>query len=160
MKTRLTNKYLDFVEHVESELSKPFSFDTRVVFSVFPALGSGHFSVQIVQEANPFVLVRQWNQDLRYSYQLGIYNLDNVKIEEEILGISDKDLRTIIDLAKADIEVKDLETIILDGVDFELKIKEVEKTEVYHWRTEEQISTKTNELVKKLVDVAGLQQNV
>jgi hypothetical protein len=82
---RLTNKYSDFVKHVESELSKPFSSDTRVVFSVFPALGSGLFSVQLVEEANSCVLVRQWNQDLGDSYQLGIYKLDNVKIEEEKL---------------------------------------------------------------------------
>ena len=158
MKTRLTNKYLDFVKHVEGELSKPFSAYTRVVFSVFPALGSGHFSIQLVEEANSFVLVRQWNQDLGDSYQLGIYNLDNVKIDEKKLSISDKDLRTIIDLAKTDIVVKNLEAIILDGVDFELKIMAVEKTEAHHWRTEEQISTKTKELVKKLVDVASLQQ--
>jgi hypothetical protein len=67
------------------------------------------------------------------------------------LTISDKDLKTIIDLVKTDIEVRDLKAIILDGV---------EKTEVHHWRTEEQISTSTKELVMKLIQVAGLQQNI
>jgi hypothetical protein len=158
MKTRLTNRYLDFVKHVESELSKPCSTDTRVVFSVFPAFGSGHFSVQIVEEANSFVLVRRWNQDLGDSYQLGIYNLGNVKIEEEKLSLSDKDLATIIDLVMGDIQIEDLKAIILDGVDYELKINSGGKTEVHCWRMEEQISGRTKELVRKLVDVAGLQQ--
>ena len=157
---RLTNKYSDFVKHVESKLSNPFSSDTRVVFSVFPALGSGHFSVQIVEEENSFVLVRRWNQDLGDSYQLGIYNLDNVKIEEEKLSISDEDLRTIIDLVETNIEVKDLKSILLDGVDFELKVRAEETFHVHHWRTDDQISTKTKELVRKLVDVAGLQQRI
>jgi hypothetical protein len=53
-----------------------------------------------------------------------------------------------------------LKAIILDGVDFELKVKTEEKTEVHHWRTEEQISTSTKELVMKLIQVAGLQQNI
>jgi hypothetical protein len=43
---------------------------------------------------------------------------------------------------------------------FELKVKTGEKTAEHHWRTEEQISTKTKELVMKLVDVAGLQQRI
>jgi hypothetical protein len=156
MKTRLTNNYLDFTEHIQRDLSKPFSTDSCVVFSVFPSLGTGHFSVQLVDTTNPFLLVRQWNQDLRDSYRLGIYNLNNVKIEEKKLSVTDEDLFTIRDLIHAGIEVKESEAIILDGVDFKLRITGPKTTGNYHWRTREQISNNTMDLIEKLVDMAGL----
>jgi hypothetical protein len=160
MKTRLTNKYLDFEEHIRNELSKPFSADSCVVFSAFPSLGTGHFSVQLVGNSNPFLLVRQWTQALGDSYPLGIYNLDNVKIDEKKINILDKDFFTICDLIHADLEVKESKAIILDGVDFELRVIGQGRTNIYHWRTEEQISSKTKDLIEKLVDVAGLQQYI
>lgn len=160
MKTRLTNKYLEFVEHIQGELSKPFSADSCVVFSVFPALGTGHFSIQLVDATSPFLLVRQWNQNLADSYQLGIYNLDNVKLDERKLSMSDKDLFIIRDLIQSDIDVKETQAIFLDGVDFELRVARENKTDIYHWRTEEQISDKIRTLIKRLVDVAGLQQKL
>jgi hypothetical protein len=160
MKTRLTNKYLEFVEHIKGELSKPFSTESCVVFSVFPALGTGHFSIQLVDATGRFLLVRQWNQDLADSYQLGIYNLDNVKLDERKLSISDKDLFIIRDLIHSDLDVKETQAIILDGVDFELRVTRENKTDIYQWRTEEQISDKTKNLIKKLVDVAGLQHKL
>lgn len=154
MKTQLTNNHLDFAKHIEGELSKPFSANSLVVFSVFPSLGSGHFSIQVIVEDSPFLLVRQWDQDLGESYQLGIYNLDNVKINEERIKLSNKDLQAIQELAGADIAVKELKGMILDGVDFELAICRQGKTKVYHWRTEEQISIETKALIEKLVDMA------
>lgn len=160
MKTRLTNKYLELVEHIQRELLRPFSADSCVVFSVFPALGTGHFSIQLVDATSPFLLVRQWNQNLADSYQLGIYNLDNVKFDERKLSMSDKDLSIIRELIDSDIDVKETQVIILDGVDFELKVASENRTDIYHWRSEEQISSKTKALIKKLVDVAGLQQKL
>ncbi|NOS93074.1 MAG: hypothetical protein HOP30_14215 [Cyclobacteriaceae bacterium] len=157
MMTRLTNNHIEFAEHIRNELSKPFSMDSCVVFSAFPSLGTGHFSIQLVDNSNPFLLVRQWNQDLGDSYALGIYNLDNVKIDEKKIKILDQDLFTIRDLIHADLGVKELKAIILDGVDFELRVIRQGQTNIYHWRTKAQISGKTNALIEKLVDVAGLQ---
>jgi len=70
--------------------------------------------------------------------------------------MSDKDLFLIRDLIHSDIDVNEIQAIILDGVDFELKVARENKTDIYHWRSEEQISDKTKTLIKKLVDVARL----
>jgi len=156
MKTRLTNNHLDFVKHIEGELAKPFSPDSIIVFSVFPSLGSGHFSVQVIVGDYPFLLVRQWDQDLAESYQLGIFNLDTIKINEERVNLSDIELKTIQELASVDMKIEELKGLILDGVDFKLSISRQGNTKAYHWRTEEQISIETKGLIKKLVDVAGL----
>lgn len=159
MNTRLTNNHLDFVKHIEAELSRPFSANNFVVFSAFPSLGSGHFAIQVIAGDQPFLLVRHWEQDLGENYQLGIYNLDNVKIDEGRVNLSDKDLYAIQELASLDIKVEPLEGIILDGVEFQLTICKQGKTSVYHWRAEVQISTDTKRLIMKLVDMAGRQHN-
>ena len=123
MKTRLTNKYLDFVREVETELTKPFSIDSEVIFLVFPSLGSGHFSIQLVETQTPFLIVRKWNQDLGESHQLGIYNLDNVRVDEDRVEISAGDLLTLRNIKTVDKGVKELNGIILDGVDFKLIVR-------------------------------------
>jgi len=158
MKTRLTNNYLDFVKHIEVELSKPFSAESRIVFSMFPALNTGHFSIQLIDGDSPFLLVKQWIQDLHDSYQRGLYNLDNVRIWEQRISISDKDLLTIRSLAEASIEIKELDGIIIDGVEFELRINIPGKANIYRWQTDRQISNGIKELTKKLVDIAGLRK--
>ena len=158
MKSRLTNSYFDLVKQVECELSKPFSNNSLVVFSVFPSLGRGYFSIQVVEELIPFIVIRKWSQDLGDSSHLGIYNLDNLKIEEEKMNISDEDILSIRAITKTGMWVKDLSEIILDGVDFELRVTRPAKVETYHWRIEEQISVEMKELVRKLIDIAGLPQ--
>ena len=80
--------------------------------------------------------------------------------DEKKINILDKDFFTICDLIHADLEVKESKAIILDGVDFELRVIGQGRTNIYHWRTEEQISSKTKDLIEKLVDVAGLQQYI
>jgi len=156
MKPRLTNKYLDLVSEVERELMKPFSIDSEVIFLVFPSLGYGHFSIQLVETQSPFLITRRWNQDLGESHQLGIYNLDNVRVDEDRVEISGGDLLTLGNIKTVDKGVKELNGIVLDGVDFKLIVRGQE----IHWRTSEQISIELTGLLNKMVSMAGLQQQL
>jgi hypothetical protein len=156
MKARLTNSYIEFVKHVEEELSTPQSANSRVFFSAFPSLGCGHFSIELVEEDCPFLLVKQWDQDLGESYHLGIYNLNNVKITEKKVSLSDKDFLIIQELVNTDIIVEILKKIVLDGADLKLRINRQDKIEEFLWRTDEQISNVALALIKKFVNLADI----
>lgn len=156
MKTRLTNKYLDLVSEVEKELIEPFSIDSEIIFIVFPSLGCGHFSIQLVEDQKPFLIVRRWNQDLGEGHQLGIYNLDNVRVDENRVEISRDDLLTLRNINSVEKGVKESNGIVLDGVDFKLIVR----GQGIHWRTSEQISNELTELLNKMVSMAGLQQKL
>ena len=154
MSTRLTNKYLDFISHVETELTKPFSAASEIIFAVFPSLGSGHFSIQLIETDEPFLLVRQWSQDLGEGGRLGIYNLDSITIDENQVLVSSDNLSAIRKIKTTDIEIKDSKEIILDGVDFGLIVR----GQRFRWRTDSQISADLKGLLEKMVEVVGLQQ--
>lgn len=151
MSTRLTNKYLDFISHVETELTKPFSGDSEFIFTVFPSLGSGHFSIQLIEADEPFLLVRQWSQDLGEGGRLGIYNLDSIIIDENRVLVSSDDLSAIRAIKTFDVQIKDLNSIILDGVDFSLIVR----GQRFRWKTDSQISADLKALFKKIVELAG-----
>jgi hypothetical protein len=152
MSTRLTNNYLDFVSHVQTELANPFSADSEIIFAVFPSLGSGHFSIQLIETDEPFLFVRQWRQDLGEGGRLGIYNLDSIKIDEHRVVVSTDDFYAIRNIKTLNIQITDLNEIILDGVDFELIVRK----QIFRWRKASQISVELKGLLEKMVDMAGL----
>lgn len=156
MKTRLTNNYLDLINHVETELTKSRSANSEVIFSVLPSLGSGHFSIQLIEADKPYLLVRQWNQDLGQSIQLGIYNLDSVIINEKEIQLADDDLSMLRNIKKSNIEIKDLSRIIVDGVYFRLTIGGQD----FDWGTSDQISIELKEVLNKMLIMAGLQHKL
>lgn len=153
---RLTNSSSEFIRWIEGELSRQFASDSIIFLVGFPSLGSGHFSIELLKANQPILLVRQWNQDIGFGYQLGIYNLSNVKISEERKNLSDGDLLIIQELIKADIKVEEPKGIILDGIDFRLKINYQGKITEFGWKLDEQISIKTKILIQRLIELAGI----
>lgn len=152
----MTNSHIEFTKHVEGELSTLQSARSIIFFSVFPSLGCGHFSIELVEEDCPFLLVKQWDQDLGESYRSGIYHLNNVNISQKKVSLSNKDLLVIRELVETDIIVEKLKKIILDGADIKLRINRQDKIEEFHWRTDEQISNRVLALIKKFVNLTGI----
>lgn len=159
MKPKLTNNYLDFIKKVEIGLLKPFSTDTVIVFGRFPALGSGHLSVQLIKGEKSFLLTRRWDQDLGDSQRLGIYHLDNIVFEERVVSISETELKSILSLDKEDVEIANLTDIILDGVDYKLQFLDRSVIKDFDWRLVKQLGTRTKEWLDRFVQTAGLQQS-
>jgi hypothetical protein len=156
MKTRLTSKYSEYINCIEAELTTPFSIDSNVIFSILPSMGSGHFSIQLIEAGRPFLLVRHWNQDPGQNIPLGIFNLDNIKIDEDQVEISADDISILRNIKTIDIEIKDLDGIILDGIDFKLIVN----GQQFQWRASEQITMELQQLLSKMIDLAGLQQRL
>jgi hypothetical protein len=67
---------------------------------------------------------------------LGTYNLDSVIIDENQTLVSSDDLSAIRNIKRFDIQIKDLNEIILDGVEFVLIVR----GQRFQWRTDSQIS--------------------
>lgn len=119
-------------------------------------LGSGHFSIQLVELETAFLLVRQWNQNLGQNTPLGIYNLNHITIEEKQIILSTNELSTLKKIKSARKKVKSLNSIILDGIDFILIVSGQE----IHWKTSEQITVTLKKLLNKMIALAKLQTKI
>jgi hypothetical protein len=151
MKTRLTTDYSEYIKKVELKLMNPFSGDTRILYSMFPELGNGHFSIQLIEAKQPYILFRQWVQDLGESARLGVYHLQNISIEEKIINIPASDYHEMYALADSEIEISAMKGLMLDGANHYLVIFR-QQPRRFHWQDDGQIGAKTKELVSRLLD--------
>lgn len=153
MKPELTTSANELIKRVESKLSIPFSDDWSLYFSIFPSLGTDHFSIQLIEEVIPFLIARQWKWDQDTSYPLGIhiYDLNSIHIVERKIPLSSSDYSLISEIKTTDIRTKELNGIVLDGEYFHLMIEGKE----YHWRMRYQISKELSDLLNKLIELAG-----
>jgi hypothetical protein len=151
MKLELTTSGNELVKRVELKLSAPFSGKCTLFFAVFPSLGTDHFSIQLIESEIPFLVTRRWIVDFRNDYPLGVYNLNDIQIEEKQVQLSFAEYEKICEIIPTAIIIEDLKGIILDGEYFHLILDEKE----YHWRMMYQISEELCNLLNKLMDLAG-----
>lgn len=154
MKTELTTNANELNKRVELKLSTLFSEKCTLFFSVFPSLGTNHFSIQYVKEEQPFLIVRQWKWNQKTAFPLGIhiYDLSNINIKEQKIPLSTGDYSFISDIQEMEIIIEELDGVMLDGDYFKLVISQQE----YHWRMMHQVSKELQELLDKLVRLAGV----
>ena len=82
---------------------------------------------------------------------LGIFRLDTIKIEERDLRIPLNDLYEIQNILQSDIEIQELNSFILDGMDYQLI--DFKKDEHYQWKSEEQISKSLTKMINIISDI-------
>jgi hypothetical protein len=154
MKPALTTSGNEFMKRVASKLAIPHSDNCTLFFSVFPSLGTDHFSIQLIEEERPFLIARQWKWNQNTSYPLGvhIYDLNNIRIDERKIPVSSEDYTSISGIREMEIIVEELDGIMLDGNNVKLVIGQEE----YCWHTDHQISTELQGLLNKLIDLAGI----
>jgi hypothetical protein len=151
MKIRLTPHYSEYIKKVELKLTNPFSVDTRILYSMFPEKGNGHFSVQLIGSRQPCMILRRWTQDLSMNIELGIYQLNNISIDEKMIDISPSHYQEICSLSDSNMEVNDIKGIMTGGADHSLIIFR-QPPRKFHWKDDAQIGGTTKELVDRLCD--------
>lgn len=154
MKPKLTTSGNEFMKSVESKLSTPFSEKCAVFFSIFPSLGTDHFSIQLIEEELPFLVARQWKWNQNTAYPLGvhIYDLNNIRIEEQKTVLSSEDYLIIAKIKEMEITVGELNGIMLDGERVQLIIGDRE----YTWNMSHQISPELQGLLDKLIGFTSI----
>lgn len=153
MKPELTTSGNEFMKRVRQKLLVPFSGDSTALFAVFPELGTGHFSIQFVEEAVPFLLARQWNYYGGHVYPLGIhiYNLSAITIAEKRVSLTAEDVAAIRRIQLLDLEVEKSNSVMLDGVSYTLIVGK----NTLQWKMIDRVSQELENALQKLSDLAG-----
>ena len=153
MKPKLTTSTTHLINQVQLELTAPFSDRCTLLFAVKPAVGMGHFSIQLIEEESPFLIVREWRPDRQTSYPTGIFDLNDVYIGERRLVLLHADYAFIQGIKDLDRGVKKSEGIVLDGADYSLIVGD----ETIRWTLADQLSPELDAALSKLCALAGFE---
>ena len=152
MKPKFTTKGTELIRQVKAELFAPYSEKSSLLFTCFPALGLGNFSIQFIEENQPFLIVRQWRPE-NSSYSLGVhlYDLNNIYIGERRIALSEEDCSWIREIKNQDLSVQKSDGIMLDGVEYFLTLK----GETVSWTLIDSVSTELGNALNNLCVLAG-----
>ncbi len=159
MKSRITTDYLLFFKEVESRLNERFSTDSVLLYSALPTIGPGAYSIQVVQEQDPFLLVRRWDTEYMSNNQVsGIYRLDGIVMREDRIDLSQDNVDRLLDpRILNNIAIRDHDSILLDGVIFGLSINTGQWTGTFSWDLPKQLNPTTIQLIEMLHELAGVE---
>jgi len=158
--SRITTDYLLFFKEVESRLNERFSTDSVLLYSELPTISPGAYSIQVVQQRNPFLLVRRWDTEYTGNNQQvrGIYRLDDIVMREEHIELSQDVMDSLLDphiLNSISINAHD--HILLDGIIFGLTISTAQRTVSFNWDLPKQLNHPAIQLIGMLHELAGIE---
>ncbi|MGV3611328.1 MAG: hypothetical protein ACO1N0_10290 [Fluviicola sp.] len=156
MKSKFTTSGTELIRQVKAELFAPYSEKSSLLFTCFPALGLGNFSIQFIEEVKPFLIVRQWRPE-NSSYSLGVhlYDLNNTYIGEKRIALSEEDCSWIREIKNCDLSIGRSDGIMLDGAEYSLTLQ----GKTVSWTLIDIISPELENALKKLSAVSGLNFN-
>ena len=152
MKPKLTTSGTALIRQVQLELNQPYSEKCSLLFSVCPALGIGHCSVQFIEEQTPFLIVREWRPERQELYPTGIYDLNTIYIAEKRIALSTTDSVFIRSIKNVDLKIEKSTNIMLDGASYTLVLDD----QTIHWTLIDKLSPELQESLNKLIHVAGI----
>ncbi len=152
MSGRITNNSYQYQLELKARFISPFNSDTRIIYSVFPAFYEGNYSLQLIDEDEPYILVRKWKQDISNSSHLGIYKPDDISFEETQINISKEQRDKLLEIAERKLIANGLETVMLDGVTFDLIIYGKENQKLT-WQLPEQLNNQALKLTNQLEEL-------
>jgi len=157
MKSRITTDYLLFFKEVENRLNQLFSSDSVLLYSALLTISPGAYSVQVVNEQNPFLLVRRWDTEYMSNNQVsGIYSLDGIVMREERIDLSQNNVNKLLDpRILNNIAISDHNKILLGGVRFYLAFCTKNQSNTYSWQLSEQLNKAVQELIGTVHGLAG-----
>lgn len=153
MKSAFTTSGNEFMNQVRSKVEVPFSEKCVLLFTCFPAFGTGTFSIQYIEDETPFLITRKWEPDANSAYPLGIhlYDLNNIFIEERKNPVSESECEWICGIKQMDWTVRKSDGIMLDGVLYSLTFEE----KTIRWTYMDKVSPELETALDKLCRVAG-----
>ncbi len=147
-------------KEVESRLNERFSVDSVLLYSTLPAISSGAYSIQVVREQNPFLLVRRWDKEYMWDNQQvpGIYRLDGIIMREKGIDLSQDNVDRLLDPRMLNnIAINDHDRILLDGIIFGLSINTAQRIGSFTWDLSEQLHHAASHLIGVLRELAGIE---
>jgi len=161
MTERFTNEYHEFSEQIKNELLSPASIETpnyvAALYLQFSQLPVDRFSIHYLKGNLNRLLLKKWNSDFdNKRFELGVYNLDRIAINESTIDLTEIQAEKIDKLVKGKHSIENFNGIILDGYDFLLKTRIGEVEEIFEWKVESQLPEVTKELVSLLTMFAGI----
>lgn len=118
--SKITNNSIEYHTEVKRKLKDEFDINWKPLWNyteMTQTLNYGYSFTFLVKDglSNRRLLYRNWRNELNKKDRIGIYNLNAIIIEEEVIDISLNDLFEIQEMIKRDIKVTKFEGIILDG---------------------------------------------
>lgn len=106
----------------------------------------GHSWTFLIRDGleNRKLIYRSWKCSEKNNF--GIFNLDNIRINEEELSISLNRIFEIQNRLKADLSINKFKGIILDGMDYELTDFKIKRR--YEWKLDQEMNSNMKELIK------------
>ena len=153
MKSAFTTSGNEFINQVHSKVAAPFSEKRVLLFTCFPAFGTGTFSIQYIEDETPFLITREWKPDANSAYPLGVhlYDLNSISIRERKMLVSESAREWIYGMKQMDWTVRKSEGIMLDGVHYSLTFEE----KTIRWTYGDAVSPELESALEKLCQVAG-----
>ena len=99
---------------------------------------------------NRKLIYRNWKSSEQNSKNdLGVFCLEDIKVDEKELSISLNEIFEINNLLKSDLTINRTKKIVLDGVRYELT--DFKTRCKYQWKLEEEINSNLKQLIEKII---------